>query len=187
MTLRNTIRELTEAQQRKQQPLLKNDAMLTEWMNALKDLYVEIAKYLREYHHSGALTFSTETIQLRERTLGSYTAPALSMKAGTAVVRVRPIGRLINGTTGRVDLVREGSAAELREIMLVRVDVANDDAALVWKIRLPKKPVLPFLGDSKKKISVPMNKQNLEQAINLLLKLPSVEWGRREEDQQTLE
>lgn len=84
------------------------NAIRDEWLRRLDELYGQIREFLKEYIDAGEIQPDTSLISLNEENIGSYTAPQLTLKIGRKQVRFQPIGTLLIGSRGRVDVIGAG-------------------------------------------------------------------------------
>ena len=75
-----------------------------DWLDSLDRLYSAMEQYLRPYVESGAIRLERAPIELTEDYLGTYDAEVLTFVIGPDKVFARPIGSLLIGADGRVDL-----------------------------------------------------------------------------------
>ncbi len=87
-----------------------------DWLACLSGLYAEIEALLGKYIASGQIRPEFKQIELNEENIGSYTAREMILKIGRQDVVLRPVGTLLIGFKGRVDV--EGPAGR-RQIALV--------------------------------------------------------------------
>lgn len=87
-----------------------------DWLRELSDLYSRMAKYLKKYTDKGQIQIRRDRVQLSEDHLGAYEAEALTFVIGNDKVVAKPIGTLLIGAWGRVDLV--GARGLLRLALL---------------------------------------------------------------------
>ena len=80
------------------------DIVRQEWLETLKKFYDTIKLWLSEEKREGLLEIEDRVVTLNEEYLGSYQAPALEIKALGQVISLKPVGRLIIGAQGRVDM-----------------------------------------------------------------------------------
>ena len=74
------------------------------WLGDLSGLYSSMEKYLRPYTESGAIRIERSRTQLTEEYLGTYEVDKLTFTIGQDKVVAKPIGTLLIGSRGRVDL-----------------------------------------------------------------------------------
>lgn len=89
-----------------------------EWLEYLEKLYTDIESYLADYIAAGSITLKSSTIELNEENIGTYQAPRLFINIGAQQISLTPIGTLLIGTKGRVDV--EGSSGTARLILVDR-------------------------------------------------------------------
>jgi hypothetical protein len=123
-----------------------------EWLARLDELYEAIESLLDKYLSSGQIRLEYKTIELNEQNVGSYDAREMILKIGRQDVTLRPIGTLLIGFKGRVDV--EGPAGR-RQIALVDSKASGlSDLVHVSVVDAPKRPQLTRkLPTSEEKIS----------------------------------
>ena len=89
---------------------------LADWLRELDALYSAMEGFLRSYTESGQIKIERRSVQLTEEYLGTYEAEALAMSIGNDEVIVQPVGTLLIGSCGRVDL--SGPRKTLRIVLL---------------------------------------------------------------------
>jgi hypothetical protein len=77
---------------------------LQEWLDYLNALHQQIAGYLQTYVENGTAKITRRDIQLNEDFIGAYTAPEMILTIGRSTVTFTPIGTMLIGTKGRVDV-----------------------------------------------------------------------------------
>ena len=80
------------------------EARKTRWLNATGNLYRLIRRWLAPLEKDGILRFSRSSVTLTEEPIGSYEIGVLEFSIGKQRVRFCPVGTLIGGATGRVDV-----------------------------------------------------------------------------------
>ncbi|MFZ3339500.1 MAG: hypothetical protein WA213_01365 [Terriglobales bacterium] len=86
------------------------DEQRDQWLDHLNDLYAKIESLLRKYISSGQIHLEKRPIRLNEENIGSYTAEQMVLRIGRQEVNLVPVGTLLIGFKGRVDV--EGPAAK---------------------------------------------------------------------------
>ena len=97
-------------------------AQLKEWLVHLGDLYTLIEAHLKPYIDSGTVKLIHDEVELTEENIGTYQAPRLNITIGSQRIQLNPIGTLLIGAKGRVDV--KGSAGSSR-LVLIRKDVTH--------------------------------------------------------------
>lgn len=87
-----------------------------EWLNSLDTLYKLIESFLVDYLSAEQAECGYREIQLNEENIGSYNAKQLVLKIGLQEVTFTPIGTLLIGSKGRVDVV--GPAGRTRLVLI---------------------------------------------------------------------
>jgi hypothetical protein len=146
-----------EAKSQEDDPIKAIDwiAKKEEWLASLDALYREIEQWLSEYITSGKIKMERFPIALEEEYLGKYTAEKCLLVIGADRVMLRPIGTLLIGASGRVDM--EGPKGTVKFIrtgktsngIRISVSVVSDNKPndiprqaqpreeQVWKIATP--------------------------------------------------
>ena len=89
---------------------------LDTWLRELDALYRDMERYLKTYTDSGQIKIERRPVQLTEELLGTYDAEALAVSIGNDEVLARPVGTMLIGSRGRVDL--SGPRKTLRIVLL---------------------------------------------------------------------
>ena len=87
-----------------------------DWLRELCDLYSRMEKYLKKYTDKDQIRIRRAKVHLSEDHLGTYEAETLTFLIGNEKVVAKPIGTLLIGAWGRVDLV--GARGSLRIVLL---------------------------------------------------------------------
>jgi hypothetical protein len=75
-----------------------------EWLAALDQLIQQIHSWLTDAEDEKLIKVRKSNITISEETLGTYQAPSLTLTVGTKTVTLKPIGGVIIGADGRVDM-----------------------------------------------------------------------------------
>lgn len=87
-----------------------------EWLKHLDELYTSIETFLEGFIKKGEITIRYREIKLNEENIGSYNARQMILRIGGREIVLNPIGTLLIGAKGRVDVI--GPAGRTR-FMLV--------------------------------------------------------------------
>jgi hypothetical protein len=104
-----------------------------QWLTNLNSLHQKIIGFLGEYI-PGSISYGFTEIELNEPNIGRYLAKRMDIKIGRQRVSLVPIGTLLIGCKGRVDV--EGSAGR-GQILLV--DARARSAADLIKVTVSTK------------------------------------------------
>lgn len=115
-----------------------------EWLTYLDVLYNQIESFLKTYLSAGTVQCEYREIQLIEENIGSYTAKQMILKFGAQEVIFKPIGTLLIGAKGRVDVF--GPAGQARLFLLNRKatnarSLVQVTVSVVGKGKRPPSPV----------------------------------------------
>ena len=89
-----------------------------DWLQELEELYARMEGHLKPYTQAGEIQIERAPVQLREDHLGTYDAEKLTFKIGRENIVAKPIGTLLIGASGRVDL--SGSRKTLKIVLLTK-------------------------------------------------------------------
>ena len=151
-----------QAEQRASDPKQRLD----EWFGYLDALYKDITSYLQTYIDSSAAQIEYRNVTLNEDFAGDYVARQMILKIGSATVTFTPVGTMLIGSKGRVDVQGPSGTARLVLVdklattarSLIRVTIRSaDDPPLpppspeaitqvewAWKIATPP-PEMKFI------------------------------------------
>lgn len=99
------------------------EAEKKQWLRSLDDLYLRVHAFLRQYIDAGQIATRMETIEINEEHLGLYTVPSMTIIIGAKKVTLEPVGTVLVGSRGRVDVV--GSLARGQLILVESGSVAQ--------------------------------------------------------------
>ena len=109
---------------------------LEQWQSYLSELYTDIGGYLGEYVTSGKASIVMEDITLNEDFSGPYTVQQMNLRIAGSMVIFEPIGTMLIGSKGRVDVQGPRGSARLslinrkttnvRQMIRVRVRIGNE-------------------------------------------------------------
>jgi hypothetical protein len=86
------------------QPVIDDEKIKEDWLAKIDEFYSLIQKFLHDYLEEGKIVKEWKTIQLSEETLGEYEVKQLILKIGNTRIVFTPIGRIILGALGRIDM-----------------------------------------------------------------------------------
>lgn len=135
------------------------DQQREEWLRYLNQLYKDIEEFMKTYISNGDASCVYQNITLNEECIGSYVARQMVLHIGLQQVTFTPIGTLLIGTKGRVDVSGPAGKARLslnnkkvsNASQLIRVTVEPtsttkktdpDPIDWVWKIISPPPQII---------------------------------------------
>ena len=89
-----------------------------QWLGYLNKLYETIESFLAPYTENGRITHRYREIELNEENIGTYKARQMILKIGGQEIVLTPVGTLLIGSKGRVDVI--GPAGRTRLILVDR-------------------------------------------------------------------
>jgi hypothetical protein len=116
------------------------DGERKEWLDYLDRLYKKIESLLHKYVSSGQIQLERRPVKLNEEHIGAYAAEELVLKIGPKSVVFEPIGTLILGSKGRVDLIGPVGKAQ---ILLVDSKASRPASLIHVTVGVGKKPPGP--------------------------------------------
>jgi hypothetical protein len=87
-----------------------------DWLGQLRKLYDAIESFLAEYIKAGEIKINYRNIDLNEENIGSYRARQMILKIGRQEITMTPVGTLLIGAKGRVEVV--GPAGRTRLVLV---------------------------------------------------------------------
>ena len=84
-----------------------------EWLGSLTKLFIQIKTWLAEPVSQDLIEITEESFELDEYKIGSYKAPRLVLHAGHDSVSIEPVGTIIMGAKGRVDVKASGNSFKI--------------------------------------------------------------------------
>jgi len=87
-----------------------------EWLGRLKELYDQTESFLAEHIKTGGIKVNYRDIELNEENIGSYRARQMILKIGRQEITMTPVGTLLIGAKGRVEVV--GPAGRTRLLLV---------------------------------------------------------------------
>lgn len=118
---------LNEIKEEEKQQQMDWEMAKQSWIAELNRFMSDIEQWLKIPEQEGAVTIVRDEVKISEDHLGQYKAPCLELHVGSKKVEIKPIGRLIIGASGRVDII---SFAENYIIL--------NDPSKGWKYRNPQ-------------------------------------------------
>ena len=104
------------ARAKKQAETFNREETLAAWRRELEVLYTAMEGYLKSYVDSGEIEMERRPVRVNEEYLGTYETEALALSIGNDEVVAQPVGRMLIGSRGRVDL--SGPRKTLRIVLL---------------------------------------------------------------------
>jgi hypothetical protein len=87
-----------------------------DWLGHLNELYDLTESFLADYIKTGQIKLNYRDIELNEENIGSYTARQMILKIGRQEITMTPVGTLLIGAKGRVEVV--GPAGRTRLLLV---------------------------------------------------------------------
>lgn len=107
------------------------------WISSLEALYEDVGNWLAPLVDEGVLTLQRTSTQLTEENIGTYTAPGLVLELSGEAVVLEPLGTLLIGSHGRVDVFRRGRRGKQTPI-LVLTRKGDEPVWTIWPSRDPR-------------------------------------------------
>ncbi len=129
------------------------------WLDMLEKLNNKIVLWLEPYTLDKSVQIERKMVPLVEENIGDYQAPSITIKIGNSKITLEPVGTLLFGARGRVDMKGPKGVARLVIVPKnsveprIRVEVlspgqkskASDvppDSEWVWKFSTPPPKIL---------------------------------------------
>jgi len=127
---------------KRQQPAQRDETgfdperQLEEWLSYLDALYKRITEFLESYIKDGSAQIEYRPVQLNEEFSGPYDVREMRLKVGRSTIVFTPIGTMLIGSKGRVDVQGPIGSARLtlinkkvtsaRQLIQVRVAFSGE-------------------------------------------------------------
>lgn len=95
---------LKEKQEEEKHQDVEWNKVKKDWLATLDTFFTQIKEWLDEARKNKLLEVYDRGVAVSEEHLGNYKAPALEIKTKARAVHIEPVGRLIVGAHGRVDM-----------------------------------------------------------------------------------
>lgn len=163
MSLRDKLRVLSQGAEG-----TSSEELVLEWTAAVGSLFADIRDFLSEYQTENLLAIVEERITVPEENLGEYSVARLTIRSGRSIVRLTPVGRIVAGALGRVDLVNTNWP--LYGYLLLRQGFGRGD----WQIAHRQPNTLLASGGGSLEFgpivfTEPLTKASFERALDTLL------------------
>jgi hypothetical protein len=96
-------------------PAIDWEAKKRDWLKELDSFYRTVEGYLAQFQNSGKVKLEKGKISLKEDHIGEYQADSMTIFLGSDKVALVPIGTLLIGARGRVDMT--GPAGTVKFIL----------------------------------------------------------------------
>jgi hypothetical protein len=120
------------------------------WLHDLSKLYGQIQQFLEAYIEKGQVQIRLDDVWLDEENIGRYKAPRMTIVIGRKTVTVQPIGTLLIGSKGRVDII--GPAGQAR-LLLLNNKVSHLSQLIHVTVRLESSPAVPAPASSQAEVN----------------------------------
>jgi len=101
-----------------------------EWLQNLRSFYSTIDGYLAPYRESGKLKVESSSVRLTEEHIGTYEAECRTVLVGSDKVTLVPVGTLLIGARGRVDM-----NGPLGTVKFIFTGKNSNGISISWKIQ----------------------------------------------------
>lgn len=110
---------------------------LAFWLESLETLYSDMESFLRDYVQSGSISLQRQDMILREDFSGEYHAAQILIKIGSKQIKVVPIGTMLIGSRGRVDIIGDVNRSRL---VLINAKLNNPRQMVQVRVIDPTRP-----------------------------------------------
>ncbi len=110
---------------------------LEEWRAHLSKLYQRVQQLLRQYAERGVVQISFRKVELNEEFSGPYDIDVMDLRIAGALIVFQPIGTMLIGAKGRVDV--KGPKGVMR-LVLIRADVTQPSQLIRVRVMIAGEP-----------------------------------------------
>ena len=122
----------------------------TQWLANLKTLYDQILGFLDSYLQNGSVNVDFRDVELNEERIGAYSAKEMIVNIGSQTILLTPIGTMLIGAKGRVDV--SGSAGKSRLVLVDEPQIVMHSQAKIRIVENHQKSERKVPVDSKHSI-----------------------------------
>lgn len=118
MAIQKEFEDFVQAKNREatEKPRVDWEKRKAVWLEQVNNLYDRISTLLSGYIDNGAISLARIPVEVTEERLGTYLVDELRIGIGEKTLRLTPIGAVILGAYGRVDLI--GSRGRIRMVLV---------------------------------------------------------------------
>ena len=91
------------------------EARKKEWLGYIDQFYKSVKEWLKPYKADGKVSYEFKPLMLTEENIGTYEVDAMHVNFAGQKITLEPIGTLLIGTKGRIDL--EGARGRVQFIL----------------------------------------------------------------------
>ncbi len=91
------------------------EAQKKEWLDYINQFYESVKEWLQPYKADGKVSYEFKPLMLTEENIGTYAVDAMHVNFAGQKITLEPIGTLLIGTKGRIDL--EGARGRVQFIL----------------------------------------------------------------------
>lgn len=107
--INNMSSELTEFLKKKTEQAQQEKTTLEEdkqdWLKTVAEFNEKIISWLKEPIEKGFVSYEIENLSINEYLIGTYQVPSLVITSGNDKIYFKPVGKLVLGFNGRIDVV----------------------------------------------------------------------------------
>ena len=165
----NAFAEFVASQQpAPEEPKVDWAAERDHFLFEVERLYAQVGEFLKEFVVDGSISYHFSDVSLTEESLGTYSARRMDIRIGRKSIYLEPVGTLLVGNWGRVDVVGPTGRAQVilidekattpGDLMKVRVSIGGSPPpeptpslrkpTLAWKI-VARRPQWSFISVDK--------------------------------------
>lgn len=167
MSLRDTLKAANEKAAEAARAEADKPRIISEWKADVGRFNQQVRAWLDAYSSDGTILIKSYAQDYTEEYLGRYTAEAMELKAGPFIIFIRPVGRIIFGAIGRIDMYRQGRNDEGSVVRFLR---RRESDASAWMIRKPQILRQHSAIIARPSEPEPLTAENFEEALDELLR-----------------
>lgn len=99
----NTFEDLVKRHS-KQNEALDVEPRRQWWLSKVEALFDEVKSWLNPLIEDGTLKYETSEVSINEEWIGHYTTKSATIRLGMEKLEMMPVGTIILGSFGRIDL-----------------------------------------------------------------------------------
>jgi ABC-type Fe3+/spermidine/putrescine transport system ATPase subunit len=138
---------------------------LADWQQFLADFYKRVETFLEKYVTENKIELRYKKKTIHEESIGTYDVNALTVLLGNTVIRFDPVGTMLIGTKGRIDMTGPRGTVTF---LLVDKDATAPRVTVEVRIAGTKPPTRPA------------RKTDIEWTWKILTSRPSIKFENLE-------
>ena len=110
-----------------------NKREIESWVQAVDSFYKQVGIWFKDLIDEGLMKLEKTERLTNEELLGDYTINDLEISLANRIVRLEPLGTMLIGAWGRIDMYMSGFKHDKKSLLRMRDE--NDHNKFTWVVR----------------------------------------------------